>query len=110
MRVPNRPLRAKPNEQPDKSLSLSSIREHQLDDRSISPILKWKEDSNFPKQAIDSIASLGFERKILYSRWELLTVNEGVLCIKWMDNNGERLRIIVPQKLRDVVMWNFMTL
>lgn len=34
-------------------------------------------------------------------------MDEGVLCIKWMENNGERLRIIVPQKLRDVVMWNF---
>lgn len=34
-------------------------------------------------------------------------MNEGVLCIKWMENNGERLRIIVPRKLRDVVMWNF---
>lgn len=106
-RVPNRPLRAKPKNKPDKSLSLSSIRKHQLDDGGISPILKWKEDSNFPKPAKYSISSLGFESKFLYSRWELLTVNEGVLCIKWMENSGERLWIIIPQKLRNVVMWNF---
>lgn len=36
-----------------------------------------------------------------------MTVNQGVLCIKWMDGNREKLKIIVSRKLHDVVMWNF---
>lgn len=36
-----------------------------------------------------------------------MTVNQGVLCIKWMVGNREKLKIIVSRKLHDVVMWNF---
>lgn len=49
-RVPNRPLRSKPKEQPDKSLSLSSIREHQLDDEVYRPFLNGKRTQTFQSQ------------------------------------------------------------
>jgi hypothetical protein len=103
----NRPLRARQKKQPEESLTLENIREAQLTDKDIFRFLKWKEDSDFQKPPISSISSLGFESKFFYARWELLTVNQGVLCIRWIDSDSERLRICVPKNLRDVVMWNF---
>ena len=103
----NRPLRARQKKQPEESLTLENIREAQLSDKEMFRFLKWKEDSDFKKPSISSISFLGFESKFLYARWELLTVKQGVLCIKWIDSDGERFRICVPRNLRDNVMWNF---
>ena len=104
-RAANRPPRAKPRVQPEDSLNLENMRKCQLEDREIAPFLCWKEDPECVKPPFDAISSLGFESKFLYSRWELLTVDQGVLCMKWMEKDGERLRICVPRNLRDAVMW-----
>lgn len=54
-------------EQPELSLRVVGIREHPLNHENTSPILRWKKDSNFPKSLLDSISSLGFKSKFLYS-------------------------------------------
>lgn len=76
---------------------MENIREAQLSDKEMFRFLKWKEDSDFKKPSISSISFLGFESKFLHARWELLTVKQGVLCIKWIDSDGERFRICVPR-------------
>lgn len=101
-----RPLRARHNKQPEESLTLENTREAQLTDKEMFRFLKWKDDSDFKKPSISSISFLGFESKFLYARWELLTVKQGVLCIKWIGSDGERFRICLPKKLRDNDMWN----
>ena len=102
-RAANRSPRAKPRVQPDDSLSLENIRTSQLEDREISPFLRWREDPDCEKPPFEAISGFGFESKFLYSRWELLTVDQGVLCLKWIEKDDERLRICVPRNLRDAV-------
>lgn len=105
--IANRPSRARPKKQPEESLTLENIREAQLNDKEICKFLKWIEDPDFQKPPISLMSGFGFESKFLYSRWELLTVKQCVLCIKWIDSDCERFRIYVPRILRDNVMWNF---
>ena len=106
-RTTNRPLRTKPKLQPNESFNLENIRKFQLEDTQLAPFLKWKENPTDSKPPIHSISNFGFEGKFLYSRWELLEVKQGVLGIKWIENGGERFRICIPKKLRNVVMWSF---
>lgn len=47
------------------------------------------------------------ECRFWYGRWELLTVHEGVLCIKWIHGNSVRLRICTPKSLRNALLWHF---
>lgn len=85
--IANRPSRARPKKQPEESLTLENIREAQLNDKEICKFLKWIEDPDFQKPPISLMSGFGFESKFLYSRWELLTVKQGVLCIKWIDSD-----------------------
>lgn len=67
-RIPNRLAQAnlKPWKQPEMSLCLGSLRQHQLNEANISPILKCKEDLNFPKPLLNSISNLGYGSKYIY--------------------------------------------
>ena len=101
----NRPPRAKSRKTPDESLNLENIRQFQLSDEGIAPILRLKEDPDCQKPPIDSISRQSFEYKFWYSRWDLLSVQNGVLCLRWIESGGETFKICTPRKLRDVVMW-----
>ena len=81
------------------------MRAHQLADPDTALILRLKEAEDQKKPSFDIIAPRGYDCKYLYSRWELLEVYMGVLCIRWIEPNREKLKIFTPRSLRDVVLW-----
>lgn len=104
----NRSRRAKPQPEPDVDLTYSGIRKIQIDDEVIGFIVKWIEkhgDGNKPK--FEELFHMHPECRFWYGRWELLTVHEGVLCIKWIHGNSVRLRICTPKSLRNALLWHF---
>ena len=40
-----------------------------------------------------------------YARWELLELYNGVLCIRWIQNDSIQLKICTPRSLRDIILW-----
>ena len=99
----NRPPRAKARKQPTESLESANIRKHQLEDVSMCIIIKWLERG--VKPPFSAISKENSECKFWYSRWDLLTMENGVMCIRWIENDKEYLKICVPRKLRDVILW-----
>ena len=57
------------------------------------------------KPKFESISHLHPEYKFWLGRWELLTVCNGVLCIKWIEESATRLRICTPKVLRSIILW-----
>lgn len=41
----------------------------------------------------------------LHKFWELLTIDRGLLCYRWMEKDCETLKVCVPRILCDSVMW-----
>lgn len=100
----NRPMRAKIRKQPDEPLNRANIREKQQNDPGMRVILRWMEKNEKPP--LSTVSGENFECKFWYSRWDLLCIDKGVLCIRWISNNSEELKICLPRNLRQVVLWH----
>lgn len=97
-------MRAKIRKQPDEPLNRGNIREKQQDDFGMRVILHLMEKNEKPPLSI--VSGENFECKFWYSRWDLLCIDQGVLSIRWISNNSEELKICLPRKLRQVVLWH----
>lgn len=104
-KVKNRPHPAIQRKQPKETLRIENIRKWQQKDDEISGILRLKENSDSVKPPISSSSHTSFEYKFWYSRWELLTIDRGLLCYRWMEKDCETLKVCVPRILCDSVMW-----
>ena len=79
---------------------LSSMREAQLIDESIAPVLRWKEQGERPdwKEVSDKSPTL----KCYWSQWDMLAVKEGVLVKRWESDDGKEFKwlLVLPRSLR----------
>lgn len=94
-------MRAKIRKQPDESLYRGNIRVKQKNDTGMRVILHWMEKNE--KLHLSIVSGENFECKFWYSRWDLLSIDQGFLCIRWISNNSEELKICLTRKLRQFV-------
>lgn len=100
----NRPVPAKQRPRPKLNLNYATLRKEQEDDSVIGKILKLKE-SNAEKPEKNEIIAESPELKFWLSRWEILEVKDGILCILWEDSS-KRWRICTPKSVLDAVIWH----
>ena len=84
--------------------SLEDIRQRQLEDQEVGPVLIAKEDGKRPdSQKISSMSSI---LKTLWRHWDRLEIHSGVLYRKWVDDNGNDswLQLVVPTRLKQDVL------
>jgi hypothetical protein len=82
-----------------------SLREAQLEDCTIAPILRAKENTAI-RPEWPGISEHSLATKCYWGQWEQLQVKEGVLCKRWEADDGGLIKwlVIVPHKLRDTVL------
>ncbi len=81
----------------------ASIREEQLEDATLGPMLRGKEASQKP--CMDGECVSRATRRLLQI-WDQLLVSEGVLCrhFESPDGKGAVIQLLIPQKLRKEVL------
>ncbi len=91
-------------------VSVAEIREAQLADEVIGPVLKWKE-SGPERPKWEEVAIRSAALKTYWSQWEVLAVKEGVLMKKWESENGRVFKwlLVLPQLLREKMLRHIIT-
>ncbi len=81
-------------------VSLQSMREAQLDDEIIAPVLRWKEEGNRPDW--ETVTDKSPALKTYWSQWNMLSVKEGVLVKRWESDDGKEFKwlTVLPRSLR----------
>lgn len=100
----NKPIRAKIRKQLYESLNRANIGEKQQNDPKMRVILHWMEKNE--KQSLPIVSAEIFECKFWYSRCDLLSIDQGLLCKSWIANNSKTLKICLPRKLRQFLLWH----
>ena len=87
------------------SCTKEQLREYQLRDDDIGPVLKQKEEGLRPPW--EAVSGLGRGAKAYWGQWDLLSVKEGVLYRRWVSDTGvhDRDVIVMPRVLRDDVLY-----
>ena len=87
------------------SITNQTIREAQLEDKSIKPILIAKEGDGARPQWED-VSSESSSTKRYWSLWDLLTVRKGVLYRRWESDDGSEVvyKPILPLGLRNTIL------
>ena len=85
-------------------LTSQGLREKQLRDPDIAPVLRWKEADQRPRS--EEICALSPATRLLWHNWELLEIQEGVLFRRSLckDLTSERIQLVVPRSLRNDVL------
>ncbi|VDI51821.1 Hypothetical predicted protein [Mytilus galloprovincialis] len=105
-RKPNTPKRAQAKKQPDITLTPSLIHEMQTQDTELGDVLKLKLDSA-DKPTFENFTSKSTLFKNWIQKWELLTVQDDILCYYWEDQTGtKRWKICTPKALQGYVLWH----
>ena len=83
------------------SLGYSNIREVQLQDPDMQPILEWKEKSE-DRPNWQSVSSYSPTTKHYWSQWKSLQVTNGVLYRMWETPARDRVipQMVLPKKMR----------
>ncbi|MCG7878553.1 MAG: hypothetical protein N0C90_19810, partial [Candidatus Thiodiazotropha endolucinida] len=104
-RKTNKPKAATAQKEPEHVLTEESIRTAQRGDSDISFIIDLIE-SEAAKPSWADISSKSTSVKFWLARWELLSVQNGLLCIKW-EYTAENIkwRICIPSSLLPTVLW-----
>ena len=104
-RTANRPPQASAQARPEFHLAEETIRNFQEGDTDISFILQLKE-SDSDKPVWSDVVDKSPEIKYWIARWELLSVRDGLLCIKSEHSETDRQRrICIPSTLVSTVLW-----
>ena len=84
---------------------LSKVRELQLDDIAVGPLLRIKEVHE-DQPTWSMISDWHPQAKSYWAQWNQLVIREGVLYRKWEETDGSRVRwqMVVPRKLKDEVL------
>lgn len=84
------------------SLSYADLRQAQIADNGIKPILEWRESSERAPQW-NVVQPYGEETRILWGQFDSLVVENGVLYRKYYNPDGavKNLQLVLPEKLRE---------
>lgn len=85
-------------------VSLKSLREAQLSDETMGPLLRWKETGERPDWKVVSNKSPAL--KSYWSQWDMMAVRDGVLVKRWESNDGKEFKwlLVLPHALRKKVL------
>ena len=86
---------------------MSNLRDFQLQDGTISPVLTAKEENSRPSE--DSIAQHSTETRRLFQMWDQLVVEEGVLLRLFVSPTGTNptaKQLVVPKCLHQSILGN----
>jgi len=86
-------------------VSVAAIREAQLADETMAPIVKWKE-SEGERPKWEEIAIKSAALKTYWGQWEALAVRKGVLMKRWESEDGKEFKwlLVLPKSLRKKVL------
>ena len=105
-RKSNIPPPAKPKSVPDIEISPDVINRHQLEDKVIGEIFRKKLESA-DRPTIDSMSDKSPELKFWLARWNLLEVQNNMLCEYWEYSPKKATwRICTPDSLKDYVLYH----
>ena len=81
-----------------------NLRDLQIKDKTISQVLKWKEEGCKPSWA--EVSHLSPEIKFYWARLDSLIIDNGILYRKWETHNGKQhvLHVVLPLSLRKFVL------
>ena len=87
-------------------ITFERIREAQLEDETMSSILKKKEKGGKRPPWTD-ISMLSAATKTYWGQWELLAIKKGVLVKRWESDDGKVIRWLtaLPRSLRTMVLY-----
>ena len=93
----------------DPKWSRQQLRNDQLSDAKVAPILVAKEDSPNRRPKWNTVAKYGAATKVLWRMWDRLVVQDGVLYRKWEsdDGNTSTLQLIVPKSRQKELVKGF---
>ncbi|CAG2224886.1 unnamed protein product [Mytilus edulis] len=101
----NAPSKAKGLKKPVIDLSPESIRELQVNDPGIGPVLKLNEE-NMKTPTTNYVVHFSQTTKFWISRWDLLEIKNGMLCEYWEDGpTYSRWRVCAPCEIQKYVLW-----
>ncbi len=83
-------------------ITLKDIREEQLKDPTMNLIMTTLE-SGEARPEWKTVAPRAPDLKAYWSQWNLLCINDGILCRKWVSNDGKSFtrKIILPHSMRE---------
>lgn len=86
--------------------TMKTLREKQLKDPDIAPLMIWKEQGKRPMGREVLSASPATRHYWLY--WDALSVTDGVLFRKFIrrDGSGEHQQFVVPRQLRELILYH----
>ena len=87
------------------SVSVEELQQAQQEDGNIGPILCHLDGGQL-RPEWDQVSHLGKEAKNLWSQWDTLRLNDGVLEHRWESTDGlsSHWQVVVPKKLRPQVL------
>ena len=85
-------------------VSFESLREAQLADETMAPVLRWKEEGDRPDW--QTVTDKSLTLKTYLSQWDMLAVKDGVLVKRWESDDGREFRwlLALPRSLRRQVL------
>ena len=85
------------------ALSADKIVTAQSEDPVLAKLITWKQEGLRPKWA--DVSAEGRLLKVYWAQWESLEMNNGLLCRRYiLTGKKERMQILLPDKLQDVVL------
>lgn len=78
------------------------MREAQLKDFDVRPVLVWMEDEHVP--TLEELEQESIETRTLWRAREHLTIVNGVLYYEWHNNIGSKNKLLVPHELKEEVL------
>ena len=88
-----------------KIISKEDLRNKQLQDPHIAPIMRWLEQSS-QRPEWGNVSTESEDTKVLWAQWDSLTLREYKLYRVWetLNANDVELQLVVPKSLRDTVL------
>ena len=88
-----------------KIISKEELRNKQLQDPHIAPIMRWLEQSS-QRPEWGNVSTKSEDTKVLWAQWDSLTLRENILYRVWetLNANDVELQLVVPKSLRDTVL------
>ena len=87
------------------AITNKDLRNAQLEDKAINPILIAKESTG-ARPRWEDVSPEPRPSKVYWSLWDLLVIRNGVLCRRWESDDGTEVsfKVILPEKLRNTIL------
>ena len=89
----------------DANISNEDIRQAQLADASIAPVMSAKEGTGVKPSWVEA-SPRSAAAKVYWAQWDRLEVREGILCRRWESHDGKTIswQVILPSEFRKEII------